>query len=56
MDKDEIQQKTAELQQIILEYKNELGVAERELSQAILNYQKALEDEKISEIKKSLDK
>lgn len=60
MDKDqnspqEIRQKIKELEIIMSQYKNDLGGLENELLQVISDYQKALKDEKIKEIKQSLN-
>lgn len=50
-----IQQKIKELELIMSQYKNNLGGLEKELFQAISDYQKALKDEKIKEIKQNLN-
>jgi hypothetical protein len=55
MTKEEIQQKVKELQLVMSKYKNNLGTLEKELFQAISDYQKALDQEKIKEIKQSLN-
>ena len=54
MSKEEIQQKIKELELIMSQYKNELGSLEKELFQALSDYQKALEEEKLKEIRQSL--
>ncbi len=54
MDGKEIQQKVAELQSIMSQYKHELGSLEKELYRAISDYQKALEEEKLKEIRQGL--
>ncbi len=54
MNSQEIQQKIAELQSIMSQYKHRLGRLEKELYQAILDYQQALEEEKLKEIRSSL--
>lgn len=53
MDKKEIQNKITELNNILSTYRGELSGLEKELFQAISEYQKALEKEKIKEIKQS---
>jgi regulator of replication initiation timing len=55
MNSQEIQQKVVELKSIMTQYKQELGGLERELYRAISEYQKALEDEKLKEIRQSLN-
>lgn len=50
-----IQQKVKELESIMLQYKQELGVLDKELFQAISDYQKALDEERLKEIKQSLN-
>ena len=54
MDRQEIQKKIRELRAIMSQYKQELGGLEKELFRAISDYQKALEEEKIKEIRASL--
>ena len=54
MDKDEIQQKATELNEIMKNYKGRLSELERQLFDAITEYQKALEQERIKEIKDKL--
>lgn len=51
----EIKQKISELQAILSQYKNKLGSLEKELNQVISEYRKALEKEKINELKKELN-
>jgi hypothetical protein len=54
MTKDEIQKKITELQSIMSQYKDELGTLETELFKVISDYEKALKEEKIKEIKQKL--
>lgn len=54
MDGQQIQQKVTELKSIMTQYKHELGGLERELYRAISEYQKALEEEKLKELRQSL--
>lgn len=54
MNKQEIQKKVAELKTIMSQYKKEFDILEKELYYAISDYQKALEEEKIKEIKDKL--
>ena len=54
MDGQEIKKKVAELQSIMSQYKHELGSLEKELYRAISDYQNALEEEKLKEIRASL--
>jgi len=54
MDQSEIPQKVAELQSIMFQYKHELSRLEKELYRAISDYQKTLEEEKLEEIRSSL--
>lgn len=54
MSKDEIEQKMKELQSVLSQYKDELGVLETELFSVVSDYQKALEEEKVKEIKQTL--
>ena len=55
MDKREIQNKATELKNILSKYQGELSGLEKEFFQAIFEYQKALSEEKIREIKQSLN-
>jgi hypothetical protein len=55
MTKEEIQQKVKELQLIMSQYKNNLGTLEKELFQAVSDYQKSLDQERIKEIRQSLN-
>ncbi len=60
MDKDlnsskEIQQKIKELESILFQYKNDLGIQEKELFQTISEYKNALREEKIKELKQNLN-
>lgn len=50
----EIQQKVVELQSTMSLYKHEFSSLEKELYRAISDYQKALEDEKLKEIRNNL--
>ena len=54
MNSHEIQQKVSELKLIMNQYKHKLGSLEKELYRAISDYQKALEEEKLKEIRSSL--
>ena len=54
MNKQEIEQKVKELQSIMSEYKQHLNSLEKELYRAISEYQKALEEEKVKEIRDGL--
>ena len=54
MTKEDIQQKIKELELILSQYKHDLGALENELFQAISDYQKALDQEKASEIRQRL--
>ena len=54
MDNQQIQQKVAELKSIMAQYKLGLGSLERELYRAISEYQKALEQEKLKELRQNL--
>jgi len=54
MNSEEIQKKANELKEIMANYKHELGSLEKELYRAISDYQKALEEEKLKEIRDSL--
>ncbi len=51
MDKQEIQRKAGELQAILVQYKSGLSVLEKELLKAISDYQDALKEEKLKEIR-----
>jgi len=55
MDKRQIQEKIDELKSIMSQHKNELGKLEKEFFDVIGEYQKALEKEKIKEIKRNLN-
>ena len=55
MTKEEIQQKIKELELIMSQYKNDLGELDKELFKTISDYRKALDEERIKEIKKSLN-
>ena len=55
MNKAEIQKKITELESIMSQYKNELGILETELFKVISEYQDALKKEKIKEIKQRLN-
>jgi DNA gyrase/topoisomerase IV subunit A len=54
MDKQEIQQKAAELQKIMADYKSDLGSLEQELRKAVEMYLAALREAKLNEIKKGI--
>jgi len=54
MDKEEIQKKVLELQKVMLNFKKGMREQEKELFRAISDYQKALEEEKLKEIRESL--
>lgn len=54
MDSQDIKIKVAELQSIMSQYQHGLGSLEKELYRAISDYQKALEEEKLKEIRQSL--
>jgi len=54
MNSQEIQQKAKELQFIMSQYKHDLGAIEKELYRAISDYQKALEEEKLKELRSNL--
>ena len=54
MNSQEIQQKIAELEAIMSKYRLTLSRFEKELSSAILDYHRALEEEKLKEIKARL--
>ena len=55
MDKRKIQNKATELKDILSQYQGELSELEKKLFQAISEYQKALSEERIEEIKQSLN-
>lgn len=55
MDQHEIQKKVKELQAIMAEHKQGLGSLEKELYNAISDYQNALEEEKLREIRTNLN-
>ena len=55
MDKTEIKNKVTELQNILLRYRGELHVLEKQLFNVISEYQKAVDEEKIKELKRSLN-
>jgi hypothetical protein len=50
----DIKQKAKELETIMAEYKGTLSNLEKELFQALSDYQKALDQEKIKELKEQL--
>jgi hypothetical protein len=50
----EIKQKTQELARIMTQYQGELGNLEKELFQALSDYQKVCEEEKLKEVRGSL--
>ncbi len=54
MNQDEIKQKAAELNEIMKNYRGQLNELERQLFDAISEYQKALEQERIKEIRDKL--
>jgi len=54
MDKAEIRSKTVELQKVLLKYREQLTQYEKELFEVISRYQKAVDDEKIKELRESL--
>ena len=54
MDKDTVQKKAEELRVILSQYEKELGVLEENLYQAVSDYQGALSQEKIKEIKEGI--
>lgn len=56
MNKQDIQQKVKELHEIMKEYAVEMNGLEKELFQAVSDYQKALEEEKIKQIKTRINK
>ena len=55
-DKKEIENKAAGLENILSRYKSELSQLEEELFDAISDYKKALEEEKLKELRQSLEK
>ena len=54
MNKSEIQNKAVELKSILLKYKGELGLLEKQLFDTISEYTKALSEERVKEIMESL--
>ncbi len=54
MNQDEIKQKAAELNEIMKNYRGQLSELERQLFDAVSEYQKALEQERIKEIRDKL--
>jgi hypothetical protein len=54
MNQSEIQKKAAELKKIMSEYKRGLSALEKELYRAISAYQKALEEERLKQIRSTL--
>lgn len=56
MSEQTIQQKVKELELIMFQYKNELGILDRELFQVTSDYQKTLSEERVKEIRESLKK
>ncbi len=56
MDKTEIQKKAGELQNILLKYRGQLSLLEKQLSNAISEYQKAIDEQKVKELRESLIK
>ena len=54
MKSQDIEEKITELKSIIDQYRHELGGLEKELYRAISDYQKALEEEKMKEIRQDL--
>lgn len=56
MDKTEIQNKAEELKNILTKYKRELSQLETELFITISKYQKAVDEERIKELKESLER
>lgn len=56
MDKNEIQNKATELKNILSKYKSELTQLEKQLFVTISEYQKAMDKERIRELKESLGK
>ncbi|MDB5259349.1 MAG: hypothetical protein JWO73_557 [Candidatus Taylorbacteria bacterium] len=55
MDSKEIRTKAEELKSILSASRGELSILEKELLNAVGEYQKALNEEKIREIKQTLD-
>jgi hypothetical protein len=51
---EEIKQKVEELAAIMSSYHGQLGQFEHELSQALHDYQKALDEEKLKEVRDSI--
>ena len=54
MNQDEIKQKAVELNEIMKNYKGQLNELERQLFDAVSEYQKALEQERLKEIRDKL--
>lgn len=54
MDREEIQKKVAELTKIMGQYTQDLGSLEKELYQAISDYQNALEEERLQELSQGI--
>jgi len=54
MDKVEIGRKAAELNAILVKYKSDLGMLEKELLKAIDEYHTALKEERLRELKASI--
>jgi hypothetical protein len=55
MDKEKIQNAIEELNLLISKYKDQLHILEKELNEVISDYQRQLKEEKIKEIKKTLN-
>jgi len=56
MDKTEIEKKALELKDILSKYQSELSLLEKELFNAIGEYQKMVDEERIKELRESLTK
>jgi sugar-specific transcriptional regulator TrmB len=56
MDKTEIQKKSLELKDVLSKYQSELSQLEKELFNAISEYQKMVDEERIKELRESLTK
>ncbi|KKT06837.1 MAG: hypothetical protein UV78_C0008G0008 [Parcubacteria group bacterium GW2011_GWA2_43_17] len=56
MDEAEIIKKVEELKSILSKHKNKLGSLEKKLYQAISDYQKTLDEERLKDIRKQLSK
>lgn len=54
MSQTDIVSKAAELEEVLTKYKGDLGALEKELLAVVAEYKKALEAEKIKQIKASL--